>query len=171
MIETPRLRLRPLTLDDAPAFHVIWGDPDVIWWGATTSLQESSELLARVIARTAGRDDLAWFAMHRRDSGELVGDVVLEPAPWDAEVVEIGWHVAKDAQGRGYATEGAQALCDHATRVGITHVEATIVPNNEPSCRVAEKLGMTVVGSLLRGGLDHDLWALDLPATIPPAML
>lgn len=162
MISTPRLQLRPLTLDDAEAFHVIWGDPDVIWWGANASLEESSESLANVIARTEDRDGLAWFAILRRDNGELVGDAVLEPAPWDADVVEIGWHVAKHAQGRGYATEAALALCDHARKAGINHLEATIVPDNEPSRRVAQRLGMTVVGSLLRGGLDHDLWSLDL---------
>lgn len=162
MIETPRLQLRPLTLADAQAFHVIWGDPDVIWWGANGSLEESRQFLATAIARTAQRDELGWFAMRRRDDGDLVGDVVLQPAPWDAGVLEIGWHVAKHAQGQGYATEAALAVRDHAGAAGISHLEATIVPDNEPSRRVARRLGMTVVGSLLRGGLDHDLWSLDL---------
>lgn len=163
MIETPRLSLRPLTLDDAEEFHVIWGDPEVIWWGEKESLDDSREFLATVIERTADREELAWFAMRRRDDNELVGDVVLQPAPWDPDVAEIGWHVAKSAQGRGYATEAAAALCQHAVASGITSLEAVIIPDNEASRRVAQKLGMTVVRSVVHAGLDHDLWSLDLP--------
>ncbi len=34
ILETARLVLRPWALDDVDAFHTIWGDPRVIWWGA-----------------------------------------------------------------------------------------------------------------------------------------
>lgn len=37
-----------------------------------------------------------WFALVRQHDGQLVGDVVLQPAPWDQDLALVGWHVGKD---------------------------------------------------------------------------
>ena len=50
---TDRLRLRPWTEDDGPAFHEIWGDPRVIRWGHTESPAASRQKLSEVLARCA----------------------------------------------------------------------------------------------------------------------
>ena len=161
MIETDRLRLRPLTRDDVAGFCAIWTDAEVIWWGAK-SADECPGFLDDVIARTADHPELAWFAVVRKRDGLLVGDIALEPAAWDDSLVEIGWHVARAAQGQGYATEAAQGVIGYARAHGLTHVEASIVPENTASGRVAEKLGMTRRYRIDRAGLDHDVWVLDL---------
>lgn len=162
MIQTPRLQLRPLTPDDVEAFHQIWGDSDVIWWGAHESVEQTRQFLAHVLTRVQGHDAHGWFAMLPHRDGRIIGDVVLQPAPWHTDVAEIGWHVAKAGQGQGYATEAAVALVEHARTNGITHLEAIIVPDNEPSRRVAQKLGMSINGTQMHGGLLHDLWVLDV---------
>ena len=162
MITTERLLLRPLTLDDAEAWHAVWGDPEVIWWGAHRSVADTEAFVAEVIQRTAGREGLAWFAIILRENDRLIGDIALEPAAWDPQRVEIGWHLARDAQGRGYATEAAAAVVQHAATIGLARVEASIVPTNLPSRRVAEHLGMAVEYQIVRAGMDHDVWVLDL---------
>ena len=160
-IRTARLDVRLLTLDDAEAFHGIWGDPVVIWWGAHETVEQTRQFLAQLLARVEGRTGHGWFGMFD-DDGVLVGDVVVQPAPWDRGIVEIGWHTARAAQGRGYATEAMRAVLDQARACGIGYVEAVIVPHNTASRRVAEKLGMRVVGERIHSGMVHDLWALEL---------
>lgn len=104
-----------------------------------------------------------WFALIRSEDGAFVGDVVLEPASWDAELPEIGWHVARRWQGRGYATEGAAALLAEAHSEGAGDAWAKILPGNLPSRAVARHLGMTQAGELDHKGWPHDLWVARRP--------
>jgi RimJ/RimL family protein N-acetyltransferase len=162
VLRTPRLLLRRLTLDDAEAFHYVWGDPRVIWWGAMPDVAATRAFLGKVLQRVEGDEALGWFAVIHRDERRLIGDVALQPAHWD-DAVEIGWHIAKDNQNHGYATEAAGALLDHARTHDIRHVEAVIVPDNIASHRVAAHLGMRRTGrTVVQTGLEHDLYVVDL---------
>jgi ribosomal-protein-alanine N-acetyltransferase len=58
--------------------------------------------------------------------------------------VEIGWRLAREVWGHGYATEAAQAALDYAFDVvKADEVVAMTVPSNRPSRAVMERLGMT----------------------------
>src|SRR5688572_10528779 len=58
--------------------------------------------------------------------------------------VEIGWRLALVHWGKGYATEAARAVLNHAfTRLGIAEIVALTAPNNRRSRAVMEKIGMT----------------------------
>lgn len=163
-IRTARLTLRPWENDDAGAFHEIWGDPAVIWWGAARDHDESAAILAQIVEHHGGRGPgLGWWAIVSNDEGAIVGNALLKPDAATGEL-EIGWHIAKRAQGRGYATEAARALIAHARgALGITApIVATIVPDNAASRRVAEKLGMHREGTVTKAGLLHDVWVVAL---------
>src|SRR5690606_38396087 len=122
----------------------------------------SRRLLTRLLPRTIpGVEPSGWFGVWRRDDGVFVGDVVLQPAPW-AQVAEIGWHIAAAHQGRGYATEAARGLLEHARAAGLPRVEAGILPENLPSQSVAVRLRMRRTGMVEHGGRPHDLWVIDL---------
>lgn len=164
---TKRLHVRRLVISDLDDFHVVWGDPRVIFWGATEDFDATRQRLRDFSNRTlAGISDSGWFAVLRRDDGRFVGDVVLEPASWDEDVPEIGWHFAKEWQGRGYATEAAAGLLELAYRQSIPTVYAKILRTNVASQGVARRIGMSVVGALEDhpAGL-HDIWAKDLGHT------
>ncbi len=161
--ETERLHVRRLTLDDLDSFHEIWGDPQVIFWGPSSDLRTSEEKLRDLVARRiSGVADSGWFAVVRRADEAFVGDVVLEPASWAPMLPEIGWHIAAVHQGKGYATEAARALLDHARRQGLSDVWAKIRPDNAASGRVAVRIGMQRVGTLEHAGQDHDVWVRHL---------
>lgn len=165
-IRTARLDVRPLTMDDLDAFHALWSDPRVIFWGALDDRDASRRMLTSVLARTIpGLGPSGWFAVVRRDDGAFVGDVVLQPAPWAPDQPEIGWHTATAHQGRGYATEAARELLAHARAAGVPDVEAAILPDNLPSQTVAVRIGMRMRGAVDRSGLLHDLWRIDLNPT------
>ncbi len=76
-----------------------------------------------------------------RETGQFIGRIGLHYWPeWDE--VELGYVLARSAQGRGLATEGARAWLDIAAAIpDLDHVIANIHPENHSSTRLAEKLG------------------------------
>lgn len=159
-LDTERLLIRPWSMDDLAAFHVIWGDPAVIWWGATADLDGSRDMLRSLLRRSeAAGLGLGWGAVEVATSGDVVGNVMLGPAPDPTGMIEIGWHLACAHWGNGYATEAARAPLLHAYgTLGLERVIAQIVADNTRSRAVAESLGMGHDGTAMRDGVFHDLW-------------
>jgi len=159
MLHTPRLIVRQLSVDDLEAFHQVWGDPDVIFWGAMFDLDSSRIMLEDLLKRRLdGIDESGWFGVFRRADMQFVGDVVLEPASWDSGIPEVGWHLARAFQRHGYATEAARALLDHAGSAGVREVWAKVLPTNTASQRVATRLQMRRSGHLDHALGAHELW-------------
>jgi RimJ/RimL family protein N-acetyltransferase len=147
-LQTPRLVLRPITPADWPAVHRYMSDPIVTRWLPEGVLDEAqAQTFAR---RNAGRAARA-IAVIERESGQFVGHMVFHP--WFGHAThEIGWVVAADRQGRGYATEAAGALLDYAFGTLRCHrVIATCQPQNPASWRVMEKLGMRREAHFVQG--------------------
>lgn len=169
MLYTARLIVRRLTMDDLEVFHHVWGDPDVIFWGAMRDLDASRVLLEqRLERRLDGLEESGWFGVFRRADMEFVGDVILEPASWDSDIAEVGWHLARAFQRHGYATEAAEALLNHASRGGVREAWAKILPTNTASRRVAMRLRMRRSGHLDHPLGAHELWRRPLtPAPHP----
>jgi RimJ/RimL family protein N-acetyltransferase len=158
---TQRLTVRPWTEGDAEAFHAIWSDPEVIFWGPTADRDESRARLRAVIQRCAGHPwPVAWHAVVEQDTGEVVGDVILQPAPFAAGEWEVGWHLRRDRWGRGYATEAAAALVEEAfRRLAPARIVCAILPDNVRSIATARRLGFERVGPVMHARLWHDLYA------------
>lgn len=75
--------------------------------------------------------------------GRFVGDCGLTMQDVEGEqMVEVGYHVHLDLRGQGLATEAAAAVRDTARDVGVAHLVAIIRPENIPSQRVADKVGL-----------------------------
>ncbi len=163
-LQTERLSLKPFTLDDREGWHAIWGDPEVIWWGANESPEVSDAALERLIAREAGLPaGVGWLAVRRTGEDEIIGDVLLQQARF-VDGMEIGWHFRRHAWGQGYATEAAQAVLERCLAEGVAErVYAAVALENGRSLRVVEKLGMRVEKDMEYAGLPHRLFAIDAP--------
>ena len=87
-------------------------------------------------------------------NGEFLGDCGLT---WqtvdDQEDLEIGYHILPARQGQGLATEGARACRDFAGARGVQRLIAITDPENRPSQRVAEKIGMRYERSSVKAGI------------------
>jgi RimJ/RimL family protein N-acetyltransferase len=155
-LQTERLSLRPPTDDDLDAVAEIHGDPEVMRYigpGEPWSDARAELGLSRWKAYWAA-DGFGMFVVERRGDERVLGDVGLlawDPETWtpgmlaaigpDAEI-EIGWTLARDAWGNGYATEAALAVRDWArAEHGFDRLISLIHPDNAASIRVAEKLG------------------------------
>ncbi len=146
-IETDRLRLRDWADDDAAPFAALNADPRVMeFFAAPLSRAESDALLARIRAGLA-RNTFGLYAAEEKATGSLLGFVGLAPVEFEAPfapAIEIGWRLAREAWGSGYATEGARAVVAHAFGpLGLTELVSFTAEWNRPSRRVMEKLGMT----------------------------
>jgi ribosomal-protein-alanine N-acetyltransferase len=137
-IETERLILRRFAPDDWRAVHRYMCDPQV-----TAFLPEGllSPARARAYAARNAKKPQA-VAVIEKSGAELIGHMAFHP--WFAPATwEIGWALARDRQGLGYATEAASALLGYAFgALGGHRVIATCQPENPASWRVAEKLRM-----------------------------
>jgi RimJ/RimL family protein N-acetyltransferase len=138
-IETDRLRLRSITVGDWLQIHRYMSDPEVTRWLPEGVLDEAA---SQAFAARHASDEGEAVAVVSKDGGELIGHMPYHP--WfGARTHEVGWVIGRPHQGRGYATEAAHALLAHAFEtLGCHRVIATCQPQNPPSWRVMEKLGM-----------------------------
>jgi RimJ/RimL family protein N-acetyltransferase len=99
------------------------------------------------------------------ESGEFVGDCGLTPQEVDGITeIEVGYHVRRSLQGRGYATEAAAASRDFARdTLGIARLIAIIHPENVASQRVAEHIGLALEKEIDRHGRRKRIYAGEFP--------
>jgi len=147
-LESPRLRLRPVEAVDQAFFHRQWNDPQVgrfLWDGAPVAAEVVAEVLSASTESFAARGYGLWH-VSRKDDGAPLGFCGLRVAA-DSGRVELLYALDPEAWGKGHATEAARAVLDYAFAVvGLESVIASTNPDNTPSWRVLEKLGMTPTG-------------------------
>jgi RimJ/RimL family protein N-acetyltransferase len=171
-IVTERLLLRPWRDDehDLDAYARICSDLEVMRYigrGVTLSRVQAAEQLAGFVAHWR-EHGFGLRAAVERESDEVIGFVGVARAgqpgvrPGD---VEIGWRLQRDRWGRGYASEGAFAVRDHAfEQLRLARLVAFVRPRNEASINVMGKLGMTPLKeALCSHGMPMRIYALDHP--------
>lgn len=161
-LETPRLILRPPQLCDLDAWAEMMADVETAKFigGAVPRALSWRALMTLIGAWHA--HGFAMFSVIEKSSGRWIGRL----GPWRPEGwpgTEIGWALARDAWGKGYATEGSAAAADWAfDHLGWTEMIHSIDPANVASQQVAKRLGSRNLG---RGQLPppyqdsiSDLW-------------
>ena len=147
VLRTERLVLRPVTADDHAALLAHWGAPDVrrfLFDGAPLSAAEITEAIEDS-ARDFARAGYGLWLVHENGHSDLVGTAGLRPL--DNLGLEIFYSLAPGSWGRGYATEAARAVLDHALGpLGLPEVLAEVDEGNTASVAVIERLGMTEFG-------------------------
>jgi len=138
---TERLILRPLNGDDFEPWAAFQADPETMrFLGGVQGRAEAWRSLCTMAGAWSVRG-FSMFALIERTSGRWVGRV----GPWQPEGwpgTEVGWGVAREFAGRGFAYEAAVAAMDYAVEMlGWTDIIHTIDPDNLPSIRLAKRLG------------------------------
>lgn len=163
ILETERLLVRDWEDADLDAVHRIYSDPEVVafFFVPPDDRAASAARLRRMRQRNADHPgEYGGWAMVERASGRVVGTLLLKELE-DSGEIEVGWHLARDAWGHGYATEGARAALDHAFGpVGLRRVVCVIHPDNLRSMAVARRLGLHRRG--MRHHYDQDLAYFDV---------
>jgi len=149
VLETNRLILRPLTLNDAETAYYGWtGDIDVaehVSWLPHHSLDETVEWLKEIsweqdATISFPRDNYIWgFVL--KETSQLFGSGGLI---WEesCQLYQVGYNIMKSHWSHGYTTEAMRAILDFAsTNLGIKRVVGGHAKANFASARVIEKLG------------------------------
>jgi [ribosomal protein S5]-alanine N-acetyltransferase len=141
---TERLVLRPVEADDHVVLLAHWAAPDVrrfLFDGAMLSAAEVSQAIEDS-TRDFGRAGYGLWLIYEKDRAGLVGTTGLRPL--EDIGLEIFYSLAPGSWGKGYATEAARAVLDHALGpLGLPEVLAEVDEGNTASIAVIERLGMT----------------------------
>ena len=146
VIETPRLVLRHLQLQDLDALFSLYRDPETRQYfpDGTRTLLETREEIEHFLHGHPKFPELGLWATVERSSGAFLGRCGL--LPWEIDArheVELAFLIDKARWGEGLATEAALAIKSHARNaLGVQRLICLITPGNSASVRVAEKVGM-----------------------------
>ena len=165
-LETERLLLRMIRLEDFEAYAALAADPEVMRYlgGKTWDRLESWRHMCAMVGHWHFRGYGIW-AVEEKASGRFIGRIGLHyPETWPG--FELGWTLARAAQGKGYATEAARRALEYAfVDLNRDHVISLINPENQASVRVAERIGEKVEGrtqllgtDVLVYGIDRNTW-------------
>ena len=144
-IHTSRLVLRRFTCEDLEAFQAYRSDPILALYQEWEPMpdEEARSFLAGQAERTLGIPR-QWLqvAVTLSETGEIIGDLGLCAVAGNEGVVEIGFTVARAAQGRGYATEAVAAILDALlTRMQVRSVVAVTDARNAASVALLRRVG------------------------------
>lgn len=152
ILQTRRLTLRELVKEDVDALRPILQDPLVMYaWEHAFTDAEIRDWIETNRARYQ-TDGCGYWAAQEPETGRVAGmlGLLMEEVAGERRL-GIGYLLRRDCWGIGYATEGARALLDEAfQKRNASEVIAEIRPENMPSRRVAERLGMRVEGELVK---------------------
>ncbi len=151
-LETGRLLLRKMRLDDAEAMFAYASDPEVtryVLWETHRSIEDSESFLGFA---TEGyrRGDFGGWGVVLKDSGAFVGTcgIDVDYGPEHARA-ELGYVLSREHWGKGLMPEAVRAVIAFGFgRMRLNRLEARCVAENTASARVMEKAGMIYEGTL-----------------------
>ena len=151
-LETERLLLRKMRLDDAEAMFAYASDPEVARYVLfeTHRSVEDSESFLRLALEGYERGDFGGWGVVLKDSGAFVGTCGMDAgyAPEHARA-ELGYVLSREHWGRGLMPEAVRAVIRFGfKRMSLNRVQARCIAENAASARVMEKAGMTYEGTL-----------------------
>ncbi len=167
MIDLPltsnRLTIRMMRTEHLASLIGYRNDPEVARF-QDWQMPFSEAMAERLISEQAGLDgplDDAWVQLAVEVGGTAIGDVAIEIHDHGRQAT-LGYSIAVDEQGKGYATEALAAVLEALFSVpGMHRIVANVDPENAPSRRVLEKLGFRFEGRSLRSVFVRGEWVDD----------
>ena len=140
-LTTPRLILRPLALEDAPALHAWMSDPAVMRFWSTLPHTDLAQTQAWVKASVEAQAEGVAHDFAVVHDGKVVGRMAFWQGP------EIGFFFDPKEQGKGFASEALKAMIAYAfDTLDFAEVVADVDPDNEASLRLLERNGFIRTG-------------------------
>ena len=173
-LQTDRLRLSPLHLDDIDMIQAVWCNPEVMYFvGDVMTPDEVADHMSDAVKRGAGGRIGIW-CITRKETGQKIGNVVLTPVSIDEDdtdwsqvvpdayprdQIEVGYQLVPDAWGQGFASEACARLLRFAFEMtDLPDVVANTDPDHLKSQLVLQKCGMRAIGRKRAYGYDDQAW-------------
>ena len=144
---TRRLKLRPWREEDLVPFRALNSDSHVMRYLPKKLTDDESDLMAARLRKLMEEHAFGFWAVEVADSADFIGFTGLHRPDFESRFMpcmEIGWRLAYNHWGKGYASEAASAALSYAFgTLGQEEVVAFTVPENQRSRNVMERIGMT----------------------------
>jgi RimJ/RimL family protein N-acetyltransferase len=172
VLTTSRLTLRTFRRDDLPLYAALNADPEVVeYLGGQPLTREYSDDIAEWANEMHSHESIGLLAVERTHDQRFLGMCGLHHLEWYPDDIEIGWRLAREHWGHGYATEAARAWLDYGFIVKQYPrvISVTDAPNAR-SIAVMTRLGMTFdhQAALEEDGVTFDavVYAKSAPAPL-----
>lgn len=148
ILETERLVLRLLTMEDTDALFPMYSDPEIRQYfpEGVLTYEETKEEVDYFVHRCYQKHGFGLWATVDKATGDVIGRCGL--LSWmidDKEEIEVAYLLAKEYWGRGLATEAARGIVQYAyEHLNISRLICLVDPENIASQNVAQKIGMTL---------------------------
>ncbi len=150
-LNTPRLRLRKLTMQDSADIFRYSCDVQVarhVLWDAHRTIGDSRAYLRYMLRRYRQHDPASWGIEHRAD-GRIIGTIGFMWIQSDNSAAEVGYSLAREYWNQGLMTEALKAVIDYGFgRMNLNRIEAQHETANPASGAVMRKCGMQREGTL-----------------------
>lgn len=158
-IETPRLLLRPFTVEDIePMFHNWTSDPEVtkyLTWPAHETTEDTRTIVESWIKGYTTPETYQW-AIELKEIHQPVGAIGAVKTDDRTESATIGYCIGRNWWGKGIMPEALRAvIAFFFEEVGMNCVNACHDPRNPNSGKVMKKCGMTYEGTWRAGGINN----------------
>ena len=162
-IETDRLHFRKLTWQDLDDLARIYQDPEVMKYRLhpkPATREQTQEMLEKILSHWQRYNFGRWAAICKRNQ-QLIGHCGLEVLAGTSEV-EVNYLLDRTYWGKGLATEAARAVLRYGfQKLSYDRLIAVAKPENIPSRRVMEKIGMQYEKNVEYYGVDWVYYALN----------
>ncbi|WP_420349591.1 GNAT family N-acetyltransferase [Pelagibius sp.] len=150
-LKTERLILRPWRDADVEPFAALNADPVVMEHFPAPQTRAETEAVMMRIREEMAKHGFSWFAVEAPGVARFIGFIGLWAPNFDAPftsiqdpIVEVGWRLAKEFWGKGYATEGARECLRFGFEdLDLKEIVSFTTTTNTPSQKVMQRLGMT----------------------------
>jgi ribosomal-protein-alanine N-acetyltransferase len=166
LFETPRLYLRPFTLQDVEDVYAYAKDPQVskyVTWEPHKTQTDAREFIQNYAFKKYAEGELDPYGIVLKEENRIIGTVGCSWYRKKDNTMSLGYALAREYWGQGLMTEAAQALLNYVFESQEPYlIMAWCIAENKGSSRVMQKLGMSFEGCLRGRVFRHDKqWDMD----------
>lgn len=164
-IETNRLILRPISLDDKNEVFEYRSDTETNKYQGwiPTTINDVEIFIGKTSSQINEPDTWFQFVIVEKESRKIVGDLGIHFFDLENKQVEIGCTLNKDFQNKGYATESVKSMIDFLFKDLDKHrIITSIDPKNKSSIQLVERIGFRKEGHFIESLLINGKWLDDL---------
>lgn len=153
-LETERLILRKVTLDDVEDMYLYASDEEVakyVVWDRHKSINDTKAFIEFVLNNYQNKQVAPW-GIEYKENGKFIGTIDFVWWQPNHKTAEIGYVLSKEYWGNGLTTEAAKELIRFGfNEMDLVRIQAKCLVENIASSRVMEKVGMQFEGILRKG--------------------
>lgn len=159
-IQTDRLVLRQITIDDAQDLQTILSNEQVQEYlsgiPANYTLEMAIDYIQNKLSRKYQNPEYYDWGIADRETNRLLGRITVYRQDNYRRMADLIWYIHPDGRGRGLMTEAGRAVIAHLQSLGFVRIEAYARQDNAASINVMRKLGMQYEGTLRRYDYNRD---------------